>query len=351
MQTRKVTQPQAPREFAPAGKIRDIYRGFQLVLAMSIATTVWSQTAPDFRQANRRPPDRTLVAPLASPTANAHVCADYKFIKIDADGSTNAVADGINDQGLVSGYYEDSSSIYHGFVWRDGVLAKVDHPGAAYTKLYSLNNRGVVIGLYGNSSGTAEHTVTYSAQGRKWTELPDIAGYPYNEGCGINDEGVAVGNAFTSSGNSVAWIWDPTTRSYSFFVVPGAAEYTTSPSGLNDKGQVAGYFADASGAYHGFLKEYGTYTIIDVPEAPYTFLDGLNNSGIIQGQIYDVAGAAEGFVATSGGVFTIVNYPDAANTALVGINDHGDVSGSYWETFGVNTAFVAIRSDRRLLEH
>ena len=96
--------------------------------------------------------------------------------------------------------------------------------------------------------------------------------------------------------------------------------------------------------YHGFLKEYGTYTIIDVPGAVETFLDGLNNSGVIQGQIYNAAFAAEGFVATSGGLFTIVNYPNAPNTALVGINNRGDVSGAYWETFGVNTAFIALRS-------
>jgi len=98
--------------------------------------------------------------------------------------------------------------------------------------------------------------------------------------------------------------------------------------------------------YHGFLKEYGTYTIIDVPGASDTFPDGLNNSGIIQGQLNNTAGAAEGFVASSGGVFKIVNYPGAANTALVGINDRGDLSGSYWETFGINTAFIALRFAR-----
>jgi hypothetical protein len=255
------------------------------------------------------------------------------------------VADGINNNSLVSGYYEDSNSIYHGFLWQDRAFTKVDYPGAEYTKLYSLNNGGVVIGLYGSSAGTTEHAVTYSAQSLKWMALPDIQGYPYNEGYGINDDGVAVGNAFTSSGSSVAWIWDPVTASYSFFAVPGAALYSTSPSGLNDKGQIAGYFADANGVYHGFLKEYGTYTTIDFPGAPYTFLDGLNNSGVVQGQIYDAASAAEGFVATSGGLFAIVIYPGEQNTVLVGINDRGDVCGSYWQIFGLNTAIVALRSD------
>jgi hypothetical protein len=345
MQSTRVPRIQTRPELATAANISHTYRGLSLLWALFIATSAWSQTAPDFRRAHRQPPNPSTAALLTTPTSNAKTCTDYKFIIIDADGSTNAVADGINNNGLVSGYYEDSSSVYHGFVWRDYVFTNVDYPGAAYTKLYSLNDWGLVIGLYGNNSGTAEHTVIYSAQDRKWTALPDVAGYPYNEGYGINDDGVAVGNAFTSSGSSVAWIWDPTAHSYSFFTVPGAAEYTTSPSGLNDKGQIAGYFADASGVYHGFLKEYGTYTIIDAPGAPYTFIDGINNNGAIQGQIYDAAFYAEGFVATSGGLFTIVNYPSAANAALVGINDRGDVSGSYWETFGLNTAFIALRSE------
>lgn len=114
---------------------------------------------------------------------------------------------------------------------------------------------------------------------------------------------------------------------------------------------MAGYFADKNGVYHGFLKEYGTCTIINYPGATETFPDGLNNRGIMQGQIYDTAGAAEGFLATPGGRFAIVNYPGAENTALVGINDRGDVCGGYWEAiFGLNRAFVAFRS-READEH
>ena len=345
MQRTNLAQTQKPLEFASACKLGFIYQAPPLLLALFIATTAWGQTAPDFRGSHRPRPSLSMESQVATSAANAQAGTDYKFIAIDVNGSMNAVADGINNDGLVSGYYEDSNAAFHGFLWQDGAVSKVDYAGAAYTKLYSLNSRGVVIGFYGNSSGTAEHTVLYSAQGHNWATLPDIAGYPYNEGYGINDDGVAVGNAFTSSGNSVAWIWVPSTASYSFFAVPGAAEYSTSPSGLNDKGQVAGYFADASGVYHGFLKEYGTYTILDMPGAPFTFLDDLNNSGVVQGQIYDAANAAEGFVATSGGLFTNVNYPGAGNSALVGINDRGDVCGSYWATFGLNTAFVALRSN------
>jgi hypothetical protein len=70
----------------------------------------------------------------------------------------------------------------------------------------------------------------------------------------------AIGNAFSSSPTAaVAWAWDPVSRAYSYLEVPGAAEYTTSPSGLNDLNQVAGYYADADGNYHGFIEQRGKY--------------------------------------------------------------------------------------------
>jgi probable HAF family extracellular repeat protein len=306
-------------------------------LALSLVTTGRSQSL-------RRPPPISLstATPATATPADTSSKDHYRFISIDIHGSTNAVANGINNDGLVTGYYVDSNSVPHGFVWREGRVEKVDYPGASGTYLFGINNRGTAIGYY--VEGTANHAVAYSVWEHTWTVLPDIPEYPQNQGYGINDEGEAVGNAFSSSA-SVAWIWDAEASSYSFFTVPGAAASTTSPSGLNDKGQIAGYFADASGAYHGFLKEYGTYTTIDVPGALWTFLDGIDNGGAVQGQIYNATYTAEGFVATSGGIFTIVNYPGPMMTAVVGINDRGDLCGGYWKTFGVNTAFVAMKGE------
>jgi len=207
------------------------------------------------------------------------------------------------------------------------------------TGLYGVNNRGVTIGYYGD--GTTNHAVTYTVSTGTWTALPDIPNYSQNYGFCINDLGFAVGNAFQCS-SSVAWIWDPKAGSYSFFAVPGAADSTTSPSCINDKNEIAGYYADSSGVYHGLLKEHGTYTTVDFPGAADTFPDGINNRGTIQGEIIDTAGAADGFVASPGGVFTEVNYPGAAATAIVGINDRGDLCGSGGTAnFATTQAFVA----------
>jgi len=301
----KQTQPPMPAGFAVPGKLT-----LTLTLAVSFAGSIWSQTAPA-PGPHPRPLTLSTTASSLSHSAENTPTDHFKFIEIQIKGATSTNANGIANDGLVTGYYLDAKSIYHGFVWRDGRVETVDYPGASGTFLFGVNNRGLAIGYY--IGGAVNHAVTYSIWSRTWTALPDIANYPLNQGYGINDSGIAVGNAFSSTA-SVAWIYDPATLSYSDFTVPGAAAYTTSPSGLNDKGQIAGYFADAS--------------------------------GVIQGQIYNAAFFAEGFTATSGGLFDIVNYPGPMMTAIVGINDHGDLCGSYWQTFGINTAFVAFRSDR-----
>jgi hypothetical protein len=254
------------------------------------------------------------------------------------------VADGINNAGLVTGYYEDMNSVFHGFVWRKGEFKTVDYPGAAYTLLFGVNNLGVAIGYY--NDGTANHVVTYAVRSDAWGTLPDIPGYSLNEGYGINDLGFACGMAFsTTSAAAVAWEWNPVRRVYSYLAVPGAAEYTTSPSGLNDLNQVAGYYVDAEGNYHGFIERGGNYTIYNAPGATETYPDGINNWGVLQGQWDDANYNAHGFLATTTGYFQSVDYPGSAATAIVGINDKLAICGGYSQSpdfSGPVNAFVAI---------
>ena len=336
----RVTQTLALPAFVPGGKLGHAYRGLLPVWMLCAAMAAWSQTAPGF-SGPRRPTIMSGAVPSAQPAADTPASAQYRFITIGVPGSADAQAYAINDAGLVTGFYEDASSNYHGFVWQAGSFQTVDYPGAAYTYLFATNGHGVVIGFYGN--GTTNHAVTYSVQSGTWTALPDIPGYSANQGYGINDAGAAVGNAYQGSTN-IAWIWEPTTHSYYAMDVPGAAQYSTEPNAINDKGEAVGYFADTSGVYHGFLEQGNTYTTIDAPGATDTFAYGINNGGTIVGEWNDAAGAPQGFILTSGGLFTAVDYPGPEGTALEGINERGDISGAYVENpSGSLKAFIALR--------
>jgi probable HAF family extracellular repeat protein len=340
----KVTRTLALAGFTPAGKLSHSYHSLLPVLALSLATAAWSQSTL-VPKGPHRPLSMSGVTPSAKPAADTPASAQYKFITIGVPGSANAQAYSINNALLVSGFYEDasSSSVYHGFVWQNGVLQTVDYPGALYTYLWQVNNQGVAIGYYGD--GTTEHTVTYSVSSGTWTALPDIPGSAENEGYGINDAGVAIGNAYSANlSTNVAWIWHPGTSTYSFFAVPGAAQYTTYPDAINDKGQIVGFFNDSSGVTHGFLEQGGTYSTIDVPGATNTFPYGINNSGAIGGDQEDAVNVQQGYVETSEGLFTTVDYPGPSITAVEGINDHGDVCGTYVEDpSGARRAFIWLR--------
>ena len=221
---KKITRTLTLTGLVTVGKLSHSYRSLLPVLALCLATAAWSQTRLGLKGPHRAGTIRGVI-PSTQPAEDAPASARYRFITIGAPASGNTQAAGINNARLVTGFYEDASSNHHGFVWQAGTLQTVDYPGAVYTLLLAVNNQGVAISFYGDADNT-EHAVMYSVPGGTWTALPDIPGYSENEGYGINDAGFAVGNAYQGNA-SVAWIWNPNTLSYSFFAVPGAAQYGT----------------------------------------------------------------------------------------------------------------------------
>jgi probable HAF family extracellular repeat protein len=95
-------------------------------------------------------------------------------------------------------------------------------------------------------------------------------------------------------------------------------------------GQIVGHYSDASGHGHGFLLSGGTYITLDDPLGTDTFAKGINNAGQIVGY-YSNASGTHGFVY-SGGFYTTLDDPSATvNTTLAwGINDAGQVVGEYF---------------------
>jgi len=335
----KSTQILALAGFVPAGKLDHSYRSLLPVLALCVASAAWSQTVP-------RAFSGVQQAPPAAATAAS---TKYRFISIGIPGSTAGFTDGINNAGVVTGSYFTASNTSNGLVWRNGTLHTLDNPGAADTALIAVNNQGVAVGYYGDN--TSSHAATYSLASGAWTMLPDIPGMGNNLGWGINSSGVAVGyagggtNGFGNNPtNTVAWIWDPSSQSYSFFSEPDAEQYGTYADSINDKGEILGTYFDTNGVAHGYLKAGETYTTIDVPDATGTYAYSINNGGTVAGVWVNLTGWNEGFVRTSDGTVTVVDFPGALETAIGGINDRGDICG-WWADpkTGFWTAFVGYK--------
>ncbi len=201
----------------------------------------------------------------------------YNFQTIDAPGAAGGTyAFGVNAGGLVTGYTIDASGGYHGFIWQNGVATTLDYtgvPGVTSTFLFQDNSSGQVAGYYTGSDG-ASHSLIYNTAGSTWTPIPDApGGYPFNAAGGINNVGQLAGNYSTdlaAASNLVGWLYDIKSNTYTPFTVPQSdqANYGSATYGMNNKGDIAGLYADSNGAYHGFIWDPTTGSrTIDVPGA------------------------------------------------------------------------------------
>ena len=290
-----------------------------------------------------------LGLPLGASRLTAGEQPQYHFIEIPIAVEAEAV--GINDNGLVSGYYGNLSGDptmggVFSFLYERGVLTTgIAAPGAPITSVGGANDRGLESGNWGNE--TSQQAGFYDIRRGTFTALPGIPGMPLNFSDGINDLGHASGVAYASgswsnggNGLGMNWIWDG--ENYHFFTVPGAVNGALA-GGINNRDQVTGYFVDSSGLPQGFVKDGDKYTTLDVPGAIYTLASGINNQGTVVGSYLDASGN-HGYIWSKGEFVTVdAAIPGAVGTGWYYVNEHGDLAGTYGDASGVFHAVIALR--------
>ena len=96
----------------------------------------------------------TAIAALAVVPAPVVLSVQQKFTIIDVAGATGTAAEGINPQGDIVGFYNDSSGNSHGFLLSNGSFITIDAPGAVGTEGNAINPRGDIVGDFNDSSGS-----------------------------------------------------------------------------------------------------------------------------------------------------------------------------------------------------
>ena len=131
-----------------------------------------------------------------------------------------------------------------------------------------------------------------------------------------------------AAGLLLAWVGAAQATTYSFTSIDVGSGGRSYADGINNLGQIVGFYAVASSPqYLGFLYSGGVFTTILVPGSSNTVAEGINNEGQIVGNYSDASGT-HGFVDT-GGVFTTINGPAGSDAAVTGINDVGQITGYY----------------------
>ena len=205
-----------------------------------------------------------------------------------------------------------------------------------------MNNAGQIVGSYQDAKGT--HNFLRSADGASYTtiDLPGAVPGATTTGA-INNLGQIAGNYIeASSGSYRSYIRSADGSTFTPFDIPNFGP-GFGPKGINDKGDVSGARMEVSASSaDGFLRTAdGTYTPIDV--AGGTRVRGIDNNGDIVGW-YKVGGSEEGlihsFLLSPAGAVTTFDLPGTDNfTQLIAINNRGQIagnsSGSYFGFAGI----------------
>ena len=268
----------------------------------------------------------------------------YNFETINYPGDTFTQLLGINNSGRIAGYH--GATVNRGFtlVLSSKIFTNENFPGSAQTQVIAINNNSKTAGFYiastGNTHGFTDSGGTFLKVG--------YPGTPFNQLLGQNDFGQAAGYYSTKAdgtGPDHAYIYDEFGSVFELFNIPGST--SAQATGINNSGNVCGFFVDAKGVNHGFLLILGRFELLNFPASTGTQALGLNNKGQVVGLYTDSSNNTHGFVYTvSTKTFQSEDDPDGIGTTIVnGINDKGVLVG-FFGTAPINSGFVATPSER-----
>lgn len=289
--------------------------------------------------------------------AAPHVPAvHYSFkTKNNADDPTFNQLLGINDKGVIAGYFGSGA---HGHPNKGYTLLPPYHqvdfrnqnfPHSKQTQVTGLNNTGIEVGFFStmNTKSGNNNNFGYYFNGRTFRKVnfpaPNPASPPVDQLLGINDQGIAVGFYVDAKGDSHGYLYNTKTHTYAGENPHVTGEVSVTPTGINDVDSVTGFFTNAKGQTRGFLirKKSPHLFVLNFPGSDSTTPFGVSKSGEVVG-VYTMGSKNLGFTWTRfGGYHTVKDPAGPSQTFVNGINSAGDLVGFYVGGNGNTNGFIA----------
>ncbi len=292
-------------------------------------------------------------AALESPSASRQTAIAFKFRTLDdkLDPRFNELL-GINNLQHIVGYYGKGSLLHpnRGYVvfppFHQINYKPIIFPLSVDTQATGLNSAKTLTGFYrdlkGGVFGFTETQNIFS----DYQDPKSKGDGTTTELFGINDSNIAVG-LYTSTAlrHQHAFQVKITTGAYKDIVPPNAVD--TVATGINGKGDIAGYVRRSNGTIVGFLLHDGAFTFYSFPHATSTEFLGITILDRIVGTYVDKSGKTHGFLLLeplrpNHTTWQSIDDPNGVGTTSVtSINIHYDVVGYYVDRFGKTHGFLA----------
>jgi hypothetical protein len=225
---------------------------------------------------------------------------------------------GLNDRGVTVGFWSSTNNggttpvndnrafvSYHGY-FVDGDFPTDNPASPPVDQLLGVNDHDIAVGFY-NDGGGNTHAYTFNIRRNQFSEVTP-AGVTNPTAAGINNRGDIAGFGTDATGDSsngqvVGYLLRPGGQ-VTILSVPGSS--MTQALGINDNDEVVGVYQAGSGSSamtHGFTwtPQRGFQTVDDPNGVGATTINGVNDRGQLVGFYTDAQGNTDGLLATPAG--------------------------------------------------
>jgi len=218
---------------------------------------------------------------------------------------------------IVGFYTDARTGFTHGFLDINGSQVTLDDPQGTGTNvatpaqnLLSVNDKGQASGFWTDNSSHLHGFVVAFDQNGKPLSFTEVPASRFKDGVstqvsGINDEQELCGFYTDKNGFNHGFYGKLNVHYKSFDVVINGVKATnTEAFGCNNNGDIVGQFSDMDGNLHGFILSSGNFTQFDAPGSSQvpefgvqgTLINGIDDLGDIVGFFSDGKSAVKGFV-------------------------------------------------------
>jgi hypothetical protein len=230
------------------------------------------------------------------------------YVNENFPGSVQTQVTGLNNRGVTVGFWSSMNNANqvndnHGFVDVGGHFRTADFPTGSpasppVDQLLGVNDSDVAVGFYTDANGN-NHGYEYNIGQHRFSTVTE-AGVTSLTAAAVNDRNDVAG-FYTNAGGRTDGFIKFRNRTFIDLAVPGAS--ATQALGVSNNDEVVGVYTVGSGSSaqtHGFTwtPQHGFRTVDDPHGVGTTTINGVNDFGQLVGFYVDGAGNTDGFLAT-----------------------------------------------------